>query len=153
MRHPFNIKKLFIFISCFIALFFIAQLECNNFKFKTPVYSILWIGLPFWVSRRLPKEATIKTIAIVFGIFGYFLLTLYFMLIYIIGFCAWGKEERLLYINKKNNSVSLVARGYSCYGTTEDFTLFKEHKLTEHLKWVTEFTGNPKDTTEWREIH
>ena len=131
-------------------LLLILPLEYDNYKAITFLYPILWVIIPLYVYGILRRRNNAIINAFVFaGALFYFVFTLTFGLAYVSGFCAWGYETTL-YINKQNSSVSIVERGYSCYGTDVDFYYFKVYKLTNHIKWLKECSGKEIDTLNWK---
>jgi len=147
MKYPTPV----VFVAMLLLLWLLAPLEIDGFKLKTPVYSILWLSLPVIIYHMFPANGGIMgNIVGVIGTVVYVFITLVLGFIFLSGFCAWVNQSTR-YISQKDSSVKIIQRGYACYGTDDDKYLFKQRKLTKHIKWVTEFNETRIDTLVWKE--
>jgi len=134
-----------------LLLFFLTYLEFDDFKVKTVIYPILWIGVGvlgygYFNILRGTDSAIRKTI-LGLGFAFYLFASLSFGLQFF--FCGEG-NKRTLFIHKTDKCLSLECRPYDCYGTADGCKLYKVKNLTKHIKWVTKYNENPVDTSEWR---
>ena len=153
MRKP-PVNKILIIAVTILVLFFLTYLEIDDFKAKTIIYPILWIGIgllgyKYYNILRGSDSAIRKTI-LGLGFAFYVLASLSFGL----GFFLCGEGDHgVSYTHKKKKSLSLICRRYDCYGTADRCQLYKVRNLTKHIKWVTKYTKyneKPVDTSEWR---
>jgi hypothetical protein len=142
-----SVKKVLAVLIFFLVLFIFLPLEYDKIKAKTFIYPIMWTGMGYIVFKAFRRKSNIQiTLLILLGIIG-----LFYTITHIIGFCAWGSNGTL-YINKKNKSNRIVCRTYDCLGTAEGCRLFEVRRITEHIKWVTNFDEQPIDTTKWQSV-
>jgi predicted membrane channel-forming protein YqfA (hemolysin III family) len=146
-----SVNKVLITATTIIALFFSTRLEFDGFRVKTAVCPILWIGigiLGFRYFKILRGGASaIRKSLLALGFAFYIFGTLFYGSRFFM--CAEGNHG-ILFINKRDKSLSLECRTYDCYGTADDCQLYKVKNLTRHIKWVTKFNENQVDTSEWQ---
>lgn len=143
----FSVKEVLAALIFFILLFASLPMEYDDIKARTFIYPIMWIGAGYIVFKIFPKKSLTKSsLLIALGIVG-----LFYILTQVTGFCAWG-HHGTLYVNKKDKSIKIICRTYDCFGTAEGCRLFKERRLTQHIKWVTSLDENPVDTTKWQSV-
>jgi hypothetical protein len=129
-------------------LLVVAPFEYGSFRFKTVINPVIWI-IPGIICLRLLRNKKYKHIQvkliILFGI--YILVTGFFLFSSV--FCKYTDEDSVCYVNKKNKSLTIVRRGYSCYLTTEDYEYYKCWTIIGNLKWKTKIDYSKVDTTKW----
>lgn len=141
-------KKIIIVAIVISCLFFLTEIEYDNFKLSPIVYPLIWISIPFILKYFLP-ESSLKISHVLIASLVYTAIISFYLFFSV--FCAWSKDL-LLYKNKKDKSTLIVCRTYDCYGTAEDCRLFNVKKLTSHIKWVTKFKEEIVDSTKWDKI-
>ena len=146
-----SLIKILIITTAIIVLYFLTSLEFDGFKAKTIIYPILWISigvLGYWYYDFLRgSNSAIRKSILGLGFAFYLLGTLFLGLGFL--FCA-ESDHGVIFTNKKDKSLSLVCRTYDCYLTADRCQIYQVRKLTEHIKWVTRFSENPVDTSEWQ---
>jgi len=146
------LKKILFLVAGIAIVFLLLPFEYDNHRAKTLLYPLIWISIPIIIYKFISiKNRITKYILAAIGSLIYLLFSIVFWLV-ILGFCAWGNEYKL-YVNKHDSSVSIINRGYSCFETDDDYYCFKERKLTDHLKYVTDFDKTKVDTSEWKSIY
>jgi len=146
----FTIKYWLILFGLFAIGLILTPLEYDSIKFKTFIYPTIWIAMAFLgIKLYRQQNSAIASIFISIGGIIYLLMTCWFALGFLL--CAWTRTLPL-YSSRIDSSVTIVCRHYECYGTDSDCELFKEQRLSHHLKWVTKFNETPVDTTVWQKI-
>jgi hypothetical protein len=146
----FSLKEVLVSILVLSLLFFLLPLEYDNIKAKTFLYPIIWTSFAFIMYKTFPVKSLMRTILFSIGAIIYVVFALSFI-INLTGFCAWINHGTL-YVNKRNPSVRIISRGYGCFLTDDDGQLFEERRFTPHIKWVTDFSETPIDTTKWKAV-
>jgi hypothetical protein len=146
----FSLKELLTSILFLSLLFFLLPLEYDNIKAKTFLYPIIWTSFAFIIYKTFPVKSLMRTILFSMGAIIYLVFALSFI-INLTGFCAWINHGTL-YVNKRNPSARIISRGYGCFLTDDDRQLFEERRITLHIKWVTDFSEAPIDTTKWKAV-
>jgi hypothetical protein len=140
--------KWYVYAISIVLLLVVAQLEYRNFRFKTIINPVIWTLLGVVCLRLLRNKSynhiRVKLI-ILLGI--YIIFTGAFLCNSV--FCKYADEDWILYKNKKNKSLTIVCRRYSCYLTTEDYEYYKCWTIIGDLKWTTKIGYSKVDTTKW----
>lgn len=134
----------------------ISPLVIGNFRFSIFTYPLLWIGFPFFIYSLLPKKrSVILSTLLALAAVSYFLVTSFFLLR--LALCTNGQME-YKYVSKRNSSVKIVGRDFSCYGTSNDLILYKEFSISDdikiqiHYKTFADYRNINIDTTIWQRI-
>jgi len=146
-----SLIKILIITTAIIVLYFLTSLEFDGFKAKTVIYPVLWIvigvlGFKYFKTLR-GTDAAIRKSLLGLGLAVYILGTLFLGLGFLL--CA-ESDHGVIFTNKKDKSLSLVCRTYDCYLTADRCKIYQVRTLTEHIKWVTRFSENRVDTSEWQ---
>jgi hypothetical protein len=145
-----SLKRIILAILIILLLGFLIPIEIHAFKFKPIIYGTFWVAIPLFAHKFFDWRNSVFRIVLasVGGIIYastscFFLLNMFF--------CPYG-EQWDTFINKKNKSIKIVTRSWSCFMTDNVYELYKERKITNDIKWVTKFTNLPIDTTEWKSV-
>lgn len=144
----YSLKNIVAVLITLLVLLLLLPLEYDNIRAKSFIYPLMWIGAVYLVFKAFPKKhyVTRNLLLIFLGLFGFFVI-----LPRVIGFCGWT-HHGTLYVKKGDKSIRLVCRSYECYMTDGPCQLFKERRITKHLKWVTSFGEESVDKTIWEEV-
>ena len=140
-------KKIVAILISLLVLCLLLPLEYDNIKAKTFIYPILWIGVVYTIRKLFPNDSILRNSLLVL----LYIVGCFYFLTQVTGFCGWAKHGTL-YINKRDRSIRVTCRTYDCLGTAEGCQLFEERRLTKHLRWVTRFSKEPVDTTQWQNV-
>ena len=146
-----KLKNLILSVLYFSLLLLLLPLQYDNISVWPFVFPILFASVFIVLYRALAKwPRTKEALMIITAITIVFLGFYYF--IRIVHFCAYS-DFGTVYVNRNDQSDTIVMKGYSCFLTDTDPELVEERKLTDHLKWVTEFTDKPVDPAKWQSVH
>jgi predicted membrane protein len=148
-----KLKQQIILIALLILM---STLVIGNLRLSSFIYPLLWVGIPIFIySLLLKKKSIVMIVLFVLIAIPYFLYTA----AYILGFVFCGYSQmKYEYVNKKNSSIKIVGRDYSCYGTTEDLVLYKEYPILESIriqiyyKTFVDYKNINIDTTIWKPV-
>lgn len=142
-----NWKEIVAVVIYFSTLIFLLPLKYDNTRAKTFLYPLIWVSVGFALYKALFERSREKLAIQKIGAVGVFLIFLYYF-IQFIGFCGWS-DQGVIYTNKKDPSLEITARAYSCMLTDDDAEFYKERKLSKHLKWATPL-DEKIDTAIWQ---
>jgi hypothetical protein len=145
-------NKVFAGIIAFIFLWVIvSSFEYRGFRFSRILHPLLWIALGMaglWLIRnKRYKPVRIKLVIL----FGIYLLVTCWLLVGIV-FCR-SEEGRIVYINKKNRSNTIICRPYACFLTTDDCEYFKSWTIAGDLRWTRKLYNSQFDTVKWERFN
>jgi hypothetical protein len=146
----FSLKEFLLTVAYFAFLIFFLPLQYDNIKARTFLYPIIWMSAAFVVYETFFKRSQERLAILKVGRVIAFFLILYFFR-GLIPFCAWINHGTL-YVNKKDQSITITIKTFECMMTEGDPDLFEERKITQHLKWVTDFNAKTIDTTKWQKV-
>jgi hypothetical protein len=144
--------KWYVYAIAFVFLWIvISSFEYGDFRFSRIMHPLLWIALGMagiWLLRNKRYKPIRVKLVILFGI--YLLVTCWFLFSSV--FCG-SAEGRIVYVNKKNRSNTIICRRYACFLTTDDCEYFNSWTIAGDLRWSRKLYSNQFDTTKWERFN
>jgi hypothetical protein len=146
----FSLKEFLLTAAYFAFLIFFLPLQYDNIKARTFLYPIIWWSAAFVVYETFFKRSQERPAILKVGGVLAFCLILNF-LFGLLPFCGW-MNYGTVYVSKKDQSTTITVKSYECLMTEGEPEYFEERKITQHLKWVTDFNAKVIDTTKWQRV-
>lgn len=144
-------KGILYLITVDILLYLLLPLEVYSFQSRYIIYPLIWISLSVIVLNFFPRGKSIEEIILlIIGAVIYLTITCLFAFVFFL-FCGW-LNYGAVYKNKKHDSLKIICKTYDCYGTADDYRLYKQQELFSHVFWVTKFNDDKVDTTVWERL-
>jgi hypothetical protein len=141
-----SINKGYVYTLAFVFLWIVlSSFEYRDFRFSGMIHPLLWIALGIagiWLIRNKRYKPIRVKLVILFGI--YLLVTCWFLFSRV--FCK-SEEGRIVYVNKKNRSNTIICRRYACFLTDSDCEYFISWTIAGDLRWTRKLYSNQFDTS------